>query len=112
MYCPKCGKEITKDDTNFCPSCGEPLASDLKKPDKTPNTGGVNIRLAMFLICGISAISAFFLWLYGNNVFYYDSWYSSSPEWWFYNEGGINVFFFIVAIAAISGIIGLCVRKK
>lgn len=112
MFCPKCGKEIPSEDTNFCPTCGEPLTPELKKSDDAPDTGGINLRLAMFLICGISAISAFFLWIYGHNAFYHDSWYSSSPEWWFYNEGGINVFFFAMAVSVISGVIGLCCKKK
>lgn len=111
MYCPKCGKEITSEDTKFCPACGKSLASDLKKSD-APNTSGVNLRLAMLLICGISAISAVFLWLYGHNVFGRGDSYSCSPEWWFYNDGGINVFFAVIAVTVISGIMGMCCKKK
>lgn len=112
MYCPKCGKEIISEDVNFCPGCGEALAPDSTKSDDATNSGGIDLRLAMLLICGISAISAFFLWLYGHNIFGRGDSYSCSPEWWFYNDGGINVFFFIIAITIISGVIGICCKKK
>lgn len=112
MYCPKCGKEIVSENINFCPNCGESLNSDREKSNDNSITGGVNLRLAMLLICGISTVSAFFLWLYGHNVFGRGESYSCSPEWWFYNEGGMNVFFLVAAVAGISGIIGLCCKRK
>ena len=107
MNCPKCGKEIQDVSTKFCPRCGTAL-------DGAPHAQqGFNVRMMMFIISAISAITALIVYMYGHDFFYDDVWLSSAPsfEFWEYGNGPI-VFLFLVMIAIGAFIIGLCCAKK
>ena len=74
------------------------------------------LRVAMFIISIISAISALFVYLYGHNAFFREHGfnYASSPEWRFWNHGGGGPIIFagLLVLAAVTFIVGLCLRKK
>lgn len=117
MYCPKCGKEIKEETVKFCPECGFKLdgTDDVHTKNEPSNfTQNGNLRVAMFIISAISAVSALFVYLYGHNALGGgDGWYAESPQWGFWDHGdGPMIFAVLVILAIMTLVLGLCFRGK
>lgn len=117
MFCPNCGREISDEKTNYCPKCGTALGNQevvpSNKEEETTPLHSVNLRVAMFIISAISAVTAIIVYMYGHNAFYDDVWISSSPKSRFWERGnGISVFIFLLVLTIITFVIGLCCKKE